>query len=543
MLVLALFGLPTVAPAAAQPATSPADYVPDELLVAPGNGVSSQELSQAYGSLSGTLIGVIPGINVHRVHVAPSARDAVEAALRRHPKIRFVEKNFLGRGGVVPNDPGYAYQWYLPQISAPAGWNVTTGSTGVPIAIIDSGVDPNHPDLAPKLLPGYNFLNNTTDTHDVLGHGTAVAGTAAAITNDNLGVAGVAWANPIMPLVVLDSTDYATYANIASAITYAADHGAKVINISIGGSSPSSTLQDAVNYAWAKGLVIAACAMNNSTSTPYYPAALSNVLAVSATDQTDNLASFSDYGSWIALSAPGTSIYTTTNGGGYGYWQGTSFASPQVAALAALVFSLNPSLTNSQVVNVLEQNADDLGLPGFDQYFGWGRINAGRTLQAVNGCPCSLWTTAATPAVVDWPDPNPVELGVRFLSDTAGSITALRFYKSPGSAGPHIGHLWTATGTLLATVTFANETASGWQEAPLPAPVPINANTPYVASYFAPSGHYPLTYNGFAPAGVSAPPLTAPVTPTNGLYTYAGDHFPNGATGTNYWVDVVFSTP
>jgi uncharacterized protein DUF4082 len=158
-------------------------------------------------------------------------------------------------------------------------------------------------------------------------------------------------------------------------------------------------------------------------------------------------------------------------------------------------------------------------------------------------CPCSLWTPATTPAVVDWPDPNPVELGVRFLSDTAGSITALRFYKSPGSAGPHIGHLWTATGTLLATVTFANETASGWQQASLAAPVPINANTPYVASYFAPRGQYPLTYNGFAPAGVSAPPLTAPATPTNGLYTYAGDHFPNGATGTNYWVDVVFSTP
>jgi uncharacterized protein DUF4082/Big-like domain-containing protein len=158
-------------------------------------------------------------------------------------------------------------------------------------------------------------------------------------------------------------------------------------------------------------------------------------------------------------------------------------------------------------------------------------------------CPCSLRTAAATPTVVDWPDPNPVELGVRFLANVAGSITALRFYKSPGSAGPHIGHLWTATGTLLATVTFANETASGWQQASLAAPVPINANTPYVASYFAPSGQYPLTYHGFAPAGVSAPPLTAPATPTNGLYTYAGDQFPNGATGTNYWVDVVFSTP
>ncbi|OGA00981.1 MAG: hypothetical protein A3I00_07970 [Betaproteobacteria bacterium RIFCSPLOWO2_02_FULL_64_12] len=345
--------------------------------------MTDQALEQIYAAHGARRFGVVhAGIRVHRIRVAPQHLEAVEQALRQDRRIRFVEKNFLGRGGLTPNDPGYAYQWHLDQISAAAGWDVSTGSSGVSIAVIDSGVDPDHPDLAGKLLPGYNFLSSNTDTHDVLGHGTAVAGTAAAATDDGIGVAGVAWSNPILPLVVLNASDYATYADIASAITYAADHGARVANISIGGASYSSTMQEAANYAWNKGLVVVASAMNNSSSTPYYPAALDHVLAVAATDQADGLASFSSYGTWIALSAPGTSIYTTHNGGGYAYWQGTSFSAPQVAALAALVFSRNPGLTNTQVVSLLENNADDLGGAGFDPSFGWGRINIGRTLQA-----------------------------------------------------------------------------------------------------------------------------------------------------------------
>jgi subtilisin family serine protease len=382
LLVLAslLFGAPPAAVAGS--GASASGHVPDELLVAPKAGITDQELGQVYAGHGAQRLQIHTGIGVHHIKVAPQQLDAVEQALRQDPRVRFVEKNFLARSGAVPNDPGYAYQWHLPKISAPTGWDISTGSTGIPIAIIDSGVDPGHPDLAAKLLPGYNFLASNTDTHDVLGHGTAVAGTAAAITNDGLGIAGVAWVNPIMPLVVLDSTDYATYANIASAITWAADHGARAINISIGGSSYSSTLQDAVNYAWNKGVVVAAAAMNNGADAPYYPAALANVLAVSATDQNDQLASWSNYGSWIALSAPGTMIYTTTNGGSYGYWEGTSLASPQVAALAALVLSVHPSLTASQVVSLLENNADDLGAVGFDPIYGWGRINVARTLQA-----------------------------------------------------------------------------------------------------------------------------------------------------------------
>jgi hypothetical protein len=242
--------------------------------------------------------------------------------------------------------------------------------------MIDSGVNSSHPDLAGKVNAGWSFLTGTSNTADVLGHGTATAGTAGAATNNGVGVAGVGWQNPIVPLVVLDSTDYASYSNIASAITWAADHGIRIINISIGGASSSSVLQSAVNYAWSKGSVIFAAAMNNSTSSPYYPAACQYVVAVSATESNDTLSGFSNYGTWISLSAPGDYITTTDNNGGYSTWYGTSFASPIAAATGALALSINPALSAQGLVNLLEANSDDLGAPGFDTSFGYGRVNA-----------------------------------------------------------------------------------------------------------------------------------------------------------------------
>jgi len=221
-----------------------------------------------------------------------------------------------------------------------------------------------------------------------------VSGTVGALTGNLTGVAGLALRNPVLPLVVLDANNYASYANIAAAMMYAADHGAKVISISIGGSSYSSTLQNAVNYAWNKGAVIVAAAMNNASSAPVYPAALENVVAVSATNETDQLASFSNYGNWIDLAAPGVAIWTTTQGGGYGAWSGTSLATPIVSGLAALVFSVKPSLTSAQVVSLMRQQSDDLGAPGYDASFGYGRVNVYKTLLAAQ-------TTTTAPPVLD----------------------------------------------------------------------------------------------------------------------------------------------
>lgn len=377
-----LAGLTIFTAQQSQASTAPAKFVEDELLVQFIAGVSHEKAQAIVMGHGANEADEIAPIRVKRIKVPPQSIQKVKNALANNPHVKFVEENFLAAGGSIPNDPSYASQWHLSKVSAPQGWDITTGSSVVDIAIVDSGVDPTHPDLAGKLLPGYNFLNGTTDTHDVLGHGTAVAGTAAAISNNSVGVSGLAWNNPIMPLVVLDAADYASYSNIASAIIYAADHGVRVINVSIGGSSASSTLQNAVNYAWSKGALVFASAMNNGTSTPYYPAACTNAIAVASTDSNDNRSSFSSYGTWITISAPGSYIYTTNRGGGYGAWNGTSFSSPLTAGLAALILSVNPALTNQQVKEIILQNADDLGAAGFDQYFGNGRINVVKSLLA-----------------------------------------------------------------------------------------------------------------------------------------------------------------
>ena len=314
------------------------------------------------------------------IDVPESQSAAISAALEKTGLFTFVEPDYIATRAAAPNDPNFGSQWYLGKIQAPSAWDISTGSSGVVIAMVDSGVDPTHPDLASKLVPGWNFLTGTSNTADVNGHGTQTAGVAAAATNNFGGIAGVAWSNPIMPLVVLDANGNAYYSDMANAITYAADHGARIISVSLIGVSPSSVLQNAVNYAWGKGAVIFAGAGNFGDTYPNYPAACDNVLGISATDSNDSRAYFSSYGSYIDLAAPGTSILTTMAGGGYGYMDGTSFATPIAAAVGALALSVNPSMSNSALVSLLEQNADDLGTAGYDQQLGWGRVNAYRTL-------------------------------------------------------------------------------------------------------------------------------------------------------------------
>jgi hypothetical protein len=357
-------------------------FIEDELLIQFRIDTPNDKADEALNAHGAAVVDEIQQIRVKRIKVPAHVLETVREALSHNPHVEFVENNFMAEPSTTPNDSYYPSQWHLPKINAPSGWDITTGSESAPIAIIDSGVDPSHPDLAIKLIAGYNFVLNNTDTHDVLGHGTAVAGTAAAITNNVTGVAGLACDNSIMPLVVLDSNSYASYYNIARAITYAVERGVKVLNISIGGASSSSTLQSGTDYAWNKGALIFASAMNYNTSTPYYPAACPNVVAVAATTSSDTKASFSNYGTWVDIAAPGDYIYTTKNGGTYSYWSGTSFASPLTAGLAALIWSVNPSLTNAQVYDILTQNTDDLGTLGFDQYFGYGRINALKSLLA-----------------------------------------------------------------------------------------------------------------------------------------------------------------
>src|SRR5437867_1386032 len=478
-------------------------YHDGQLLVQPKPGVAAEVLRRIFSDQEALEEDELPEINVKILKVPADKLEKVEQALSHNPNFKFVEKNYLAGAATVPDDTKYTSEWHLVKILAPSGWDLTRGISNVTIAICDTGVDSSHPDLVGKFINGYNVYSNNPLFNDVTGHGTAVAGTAAAMTNNTTGVAGLGWANTLMPIRMSDSSGYALYSNMAKAIDYAADHGAKVINLSFGGSSASSTLQSAVDYAWNKGCVIVASAMNNNTSAPYYPAACNHVMAVAATSSSDTKASFSNYGSWIDVSAPGTSILTTTRGGGYGAWSGTSFSSPLVAGLAALIFSLSPSLTNTQVVDLIEKNATDLGAAGFDQYFGWGRINVYKSILAAKSTgttvdvtpPSTSITSPSNGATVggnvtvtssasDNASVSKVELyidGKYFATDTTASYSFL-WNTSNYANGSHslVTKAYDPTGTVgtstTVTVTVSNQTTTDTQAPTVSITSPKNAS-------------------------------------------------------------------
>lgn len=399
-------------------------FVEDELLIQFRIDTPNDKADEALNAHGAKVADEIQQLRIKRIKVPADVLDIVREALSHNPHIEFVENNFLAEASVIPNDSYYASQWHHSKIKSPYGWDINTGSDMIAIAILDSGVDPTHSDLSGKLLSGYNFISENTDTHDVLGHGTSVAGSSAAMSNNYEGIAGVAWENPIMPLVVLSSDNTASYYNIARAITYAADRGVRIMNISIAGSSSSSTLQNAADYAWNKGALIFAAAANYNTNTLYYPAACNHVISVSATDSSDNKASFSNYGDWVDIAAPGVSIYTTANGGGYRSASGTSFSSPIAAGLGALIMSVNPDLTNAEVEELIKQNADDLGALGFDPYFGFGRINVERTL------------VAASSIVIDDADTTPPST---YITSPVNNVTVSGIISVSVSASDNVG--------------------------------------------------------------------------------------------------------
>ena len=334
---------------------------------------------------------------------------------------------------VSPNDPAYTAgdQWGLDQIEGPRAWGIITGSNQVIVAVIDSGVDLDHPDLQDKIVAGWDFVNNDDQPDDDFGHGTHVAGIAAAATDNDLGIAGVSWGARIMPVKVLNSSGSGYMSDVIAGMEYAADHGAQVLNLSLGGlatSSEAQAIQDAVDYARNKSAVVVAAVGNCGSGctiggTYYYnpdmyPASCQNVIGVAATTSTDGWASFSEHNTSVDVSAPGTSIYSTVPGG-YNYKQGTSMATPFVSGLAALILSKWPDYTPLQVETALFNNADDLGDAGWDEYFGHGRINAYLSLfYGAEAASSSLEAQAASqsPPTLDAPF-APGELLVKFKDD------------------------------------------------------------------------------------------------------------------------------
>lgn len=296
--------------------------------------------------------------------------------LKKNILIEYIEPDFTATALEIPNDPLFSNQWGLTKTKSPGAWDKTHGLTDTEIAILDSGIDSGHPEFKDKIVSSVNCTVSgcpAVTAEDQYGHGTHVAGIAAAMTNNAIGVAGMGYDSRLISVKVLDDAGSGYYSWIIDGIIWAADNGAEVINLSLGGTYSSRALEEAVNYAWGKGLVVVAAAGNNGRTTKLYPAYYSKSIAVAATDENDNKASFSNYGSWVDLAAPGVSILSTYKSD-YAYMSGTSMATPFVSGLAGLVASQNPDWTNAQIRNKIEATADRINKTG--TYWIYGRINA-----------------------------------------------------------------------------------------------------------------------------------------------------------------------
>jgi thermitase len=341
VLLLVALALPAGGSAAASADTIAAPHVPETVLVKFKDGAPAADVAAILQAHGLEAKGMVYGTEVQVLHGQGKSTSALIEALSHNPMVEYAEADYIAFADWVPNDPSWSSQWGPQKVSAPAAWDVTRGSSSVMIAVVDTGVDLDHPDLASKIRTDidYDYVNNDSTAQDDNGHGTHVAGISAAITNNSTGIAGMCPNCSILPVKVLDASGSGTYSAIASGIRYAADKGAKVINMSLGGSAGSTTLSDAVNYANGKGVLLACAAGNSNTSAASYPAYYSACVAVAATDSSDNRASFSNYGSWVDTSAPGVSIYATYWNNTYSTLSGTSMATPHVAGLAGLLFS------------------------------------------------------------------------------------------------------------------------------------------------------------------------------------------------------------
>jgi subtilisin family serine protease len=378
------------------------EYVPDEILLKfkePGQVPGKEKQLQKEISKVEKLGFVnILGVYVVRVEDLDTNPNAVLNRLKNNKYIEYVEPNYTFKTNLIPNDPNYAAQaLVLTMINAQAGWDIISGSSKAIIAVVDTGVA-SHPDL-PPLLNGYSAVAGLSPNNDKQAHGTGVAGTIGAVGNNRIGGAGINWNASIMPVKVDDSNGTLSVSNIAKGIIWAADNGAKIINISLGMSGDSITLKNAIDYAYNKGCAIFAAAGDNGKNEVNYPARYANVMAVGSTVNGTSRAITANYGAGLNAVAYG-GYYTTTAAGGYGNMSGTSFATAQVAGLASLIWALNPGFINDDIYLLTEYSSKALG-GGINEQTGYGLINVGKTLQI------ALSSEIITPGE-EVPDPDPL---------------------------------------------------------------------------------------------------------------------------------------
>ncbi len=428
----------------------PGQYVPDEILVRFKKNATDDKIDQCLSFVGGTILSSLDELNVQVVQVPFGDVSEVIASISTCAGVRYAEPNYIAFiADTIPSDPNWNLQYGLINIRAPGGWDYSTGSTAVTIAILDSGVDLGHPDLVSKIVPGYDFVNNDSTPQDDNGHGTHVAGIAAASANNGIGIVGVSWGAHIMPVKVLNAGGGGSFADVAAGIIWATDNGAQIINLSLGGASSSVVLQDAINYAYGKGVVLIAAAGNTGSGTILYPARYPNVIAVGAVDSSNVHAGFSNYGPELDVVAPGASIYSTVVGG-YGYKSGTSMAAPYVAGLAAILRGFPMGYSPDGIAILMQSTALDLGTPGQDNLYGAGLIQMDSAI--ARAYVPSTATSSATSTVTSTSTPSP--------SSTNPSTSLIH---SGGSSAGNQPGLPASPSTPLPTSTFtATQTSTLW---------------------------------------------------------------------------------
>lgn len=385
-------------------------YAPDQVLVKFREGMASPHIDAAIAAYRAERIKHIPGLNIHQIRI-PDGQSLMETlgVMRENPDVLYAVPNHRATIAATPRDTLFDAQYALynqgqsigapgsPQgklsadIKATAGWEETRGSSDIVIAVLDTGVDMQHPDLTAKIVSGgYDFVNDDDDADDDNGHGTMAAGIAAADTDNNEGIAGVAWDCMILPVKVMDEEGSGYYSWIIEGIIWATDNGADVINLSLGGDEADSAMEDALRYAYENNVVVVASAGNDGDAVLYPAAYDAYCLAVAATDYNDLCPDWSNPGSEVDVAAPGERIISCVPtwfwGQGslpYAWGYGTSFSAPHVAGQAALIRSIKPWLSPSEIMNVIRFTADDVNidsLPGKDDHIGYGRINLDKSL-------------------------------------------------------------------------------------------------------------------------------------------------------------------
>jgi thermitase len=424
MLVPLFFSLPVLA----NPPSLSQDWAKGQILVQPKAGLSEENFQKILKTHQGSSKGKLKQLSTHIINVPLKAEQAIVRALSNNPNIEFAELDLLVEATTVTaNDPYYTNAWHLSKMQLPTAWDTAKGN-GVVVAILDSGVNGEHNDLAANMVAGWNSVSRNNDTADINGHGTKVAGVVAAISDNNTGVTSIAWHASIMPVrITNDSTGYAYYSDVANGLTWAADNGADIANISYRVSG-SSTVTNAAQYLRNKGGLVVASAGNGGSNLNCSDNA--SIITVSATNSDDNKASWSDYGNCIDVAAPGVGIWTTTRSGGYNAPSGTSFASPATAATLALIKSANLNLSNDELENILESSADKTKSSGeFSTFYGHGRVDAAAAVAMAQQAP-DIDQQAPTVAITS-PIENSTQVGIFNINVNADdniSVSAVTLY-------------------------------------------------------------------------------------------------------------------